>query len=108
MDDIDEGGFALCNPKRADCGRGLTCERIHYKGDRTGLHTLDLSCNLDGQGLCPYYLPRAAIADQKYLFGAGKAKRHNAHAPARAARPREPDLMVTRHLKRGKDIKDDD
>jgi hypothetical protein len=80
--DIDEGGFTLCEPKLLDCGRRYTCERIHFKGSRNGLATLDLSSKLNAEGDCPHYVPRPIIADQKYLFGSGKRRRHNAHAPA--------------------------
>jgi hypothetical protein len=107
--DLDEGGFTLCAPKVADCGRKMTCERIHYKESREGLITLDLSCNLDSKGSCPYYIARAAIADQRYIFGAGSKRRHNAHAkkaiPHHLRNP--PDLMVKRHIRMGKDVNSD-
>ena len=123
LDDIDEGGFTLCQPKHADCGRRLTCERLHYKGNREGLVTLDLSCNLDPEGNCPFYVPRPIIADEKHIFR-GRHRRHNSHvfqerrkleftqAPKRAKPkfegplPKEPDLMVKRHIRSGKNIKE--
>lgn len=99
MEDIDEAGFTLCNPVESDCGRKLTCDRIHFRGDRTGLIVLDLSCNLLPSGDCPFYIPRQAIADERHIFR-GKQRRHNKHV-------RGPDLMVSRHIRNGRDINND-
>lgn len=114
---ITSGGLRkLCTDAKR-CGMGSICEHAQHREQSVELISLFKDHGEGSQGGCDNYFPRTELGSVGDV--PRNIRRHNAHAPkAGTEKPsslilpphlqQPPDLMVSRHIKKGHDIKGDD
>ena len=103
---LDQGGLTRCVHAKETCPHPAICKR-RASADERGY---DLYDPVGDDGSCMFFVEHETIRDERKIFRGG-GRRHNAHAPPPGSHrhrvlPVEPDLMVKRHLRSGKDIND--
>jgi hypothetical protein len=113
MDDLDPddiladlkgqtiGGVRKFCSDHKRCDLGTICEFAQHRGE-----SVEVVALWDGKkDSCENYNPRREICDESNLFRS-KTPRHNKLRGKNLIDIKQPDLMVSRHIKDGRNIKD--
>lgn len=96
------GGVRKMCTDHKRCGLGNICEFAQSRNEAVELLSL-WDGKTDG---CHNYNPRREICDERHIFRS-KSPRHNKLNRKNLLNLKAPDLMVRRHIKDGRNIKED-
>jgi hypothetical protein len=108
-EDLTQGGIRKFCTDRKRCGLGIACEHGTERNESCELVSLWGGSPAE----CPNFLPRKELNSENDVFRPKGRKRHNQLNRSNPlidpkSLPAPPDLMVSRHIKDGKNIKGED
>jgi hypothetical protein len=89
------------------CGMGMSCEHAQVRDESVELISLWVPDGADNAA-CANWEPRRELCSEGDLFRNRKRHKHNQLRRSNIVRPKAPDLMVSRHIRDGRNIKGDD